>query len=122
MKQCGKVTMWSMAVSVALAAYPAHAQIALMPGDVNEDGIVNGQDIALIASNGGAGYGPTDANLDGVVNGQDIALVSSNWMKTGPTQAQVIDSLPPPPTSAYNSGGNATRLQQIGLTSAIAAA
>ncbi len=55
-----------------------------LPGDVNSDGIVNGQDIALIASNWlatGAGAAG-DANHDGIVNGQDIALVASNWLAT----------------------------------------
>jgi len=63
-----------------------------LAGDVNFDGIVNGQDIALIASNWlAAGTGQAgDANHDGIVNGQDIALVASNWLATsgGPGEAQ----------------------------------
>jgi Dockerin type I domain/Trypsin len=53
-----------------------------LPGDANGDGIVNGQDISLIASNwlqtvpaGKDG----DANGDGIVNGQDITYVASHW-------------------------------------------
>ncbi len=54
-----------------------------LTGDVNNDGIVNGQDIALIASNWLAtGTNPADANHDNIVNGQDIALVASNWLNT----------------------------------------
>ncbi|MES1212972.1 MAG: dockerin type I domain-containing protein [Singulisphaera sp.] len=66
-----------------LALIPA-AQPVLV-GDVNHDGIVNGQDLALVSSNWphtGAGI-VGDVNNDGIVNGQDIALVSSNWLATG---------------------------------------
>jgi hypothetical protein len=53
------------------------------PGDVNQDGIVNGLDISLVDSNwlqtgiGTAG----DANGDGVVNGLDISVVASQWLR-----------------------------------------
>jgi hypothetical protein len=54
-------------------------------GDVNGDGIVNGQDIATASANylhvGAFGIG--DVNHDGLVNGQDIALISSNYLATG---------------------------------------
>lgn len=124
MRQNRKVRMWSMAAATtwALSASAATAQLALVPGDVNGDGIVNALDLALVASNWGNGYGPGDANGDGIVNGQDIALIASNWLKTGPTFQQVVDSLPPPPASAYTNGVNAANLQQIGLTQAVAAA
>ncbi len=63
----------------------ATAQTAV-PGDVNLDGIVNGQDIAVVASHWlhtqAGGSGPGDANGDGIVNGQDIALIASNWLHT----------------------------------------
>ncbi|HEY4309597.1 MAG TPA: dockerin type I domain-containing protein [Pirellulales bacterium] len=55
-------------------------------GDVNLDGIVNGQDLATISSNWlrtGGSLMSGDANGDGIVNGQDLALLSSNWLKTG---------------------------------------
>jgi hypothetical protein len=111
-----------MAVTVSMLASLAHAQqLNLTPGDVNGDGIVNAQDLALISSNWGAGYGAGDANGDGVVNAQDLALVSSNWLEAGPTFQQVVDSTPAPPASAYTSGYNASSLRQIGLTQAIAA-
>jgi hypothetical protein len=49
-------------------------------GDANGDGIVNGQDIALVASNW-LSQGPSgDVNGDGIVNGQDIAAIASNWL------------------------------------------
>ena len=61
-----------------------------MLGDVNFDYIVNGQDIALIASHwlsiqqlllNSSSLGG-DANADGIVNGQDISLVAKNWWAT----------------------------------------
>ena len=56
----------------------------LLPGDTNRDGIVNAQDIGLIATNWlktGLG-GPGDANDDGIVNGQDIAVIAEHWLQT----------------------------------------
>jgi hypothetical protein len=56
----------------------------LITCDVNQDGIVNGQDLAVVASDWlQIGIAPPgDANLDGIVNGQDIALIASNWLRT----------------------------------------
>jgi hypothetical protein len=57
---------------------------SLLSGDVNNDGIVNGLDINLVATNwlhnepGVAG----DANGDGIVNGLDINAIATNWLKT----------------------------------------
>ena len=56
----------------------------VLPGDVNQDGIVNAQDLAL-ASSGWMKSGMTgDLNGDGIVNGQDLAVLSSNWLETLP--------------------------------------
>jgi hypothetical protein len=58
---------------------------ASLPGDANFDGIVNGQDIADVASHwlqSGLGI-EGDANFDGIVNGQDIALIASHWLQAG---------------------------------------
>ena len=55
-----------------------------LPGDVNLDGIVNSQDLAIVSSEwlqSGPGL-EGDANGDGIVNSQDIALISSNWLQT----------------------------------------
>ncbi|HEY4308584.1 MAG TPA: dockerin type I domain-containing protein [Pirellulales bacterium] len=60
-----------------------------LPGDVNTDGVVNGQDLALVSSNWlASGSGLTgDVNGDGIVNGQDLALISANW---GTTSAAMV--------------------------------
>jgi len=53
----------------------------VLNADANADGIVNGQDIALVASNWlHTGTPSGDVNYDGIVNGQDIALIASNWL------------------------------------------
>lgn len=58
-----------------------------VPGaDRNDDGCVNGSDIAVILGNWdptgtlGNGLGAGDANCDGVVNGSDIAIVLGGWL------------------------------------------
>ena len=49
-----------------------------LKGDVNGDGIVNIQDLVLVASNiGKTGQNATDVNGDGIVNIQDLVLVAS---------------------------------------------
>jgi len=69
-------------------------------GDVNFDGIVNGQDIALAASNWLQGVLAGDANADGIVNGQDIALMASNWLQTlGSGNSEASASAVPEPAS-----------------------
>ena len=58
------------------------APTPITPGDVNHDGIVNAQDIGLIASDWlqtGPNV-PGDANGDGIVNAQDIAVIASHWL------------------------------------------
>ena len=48
-----------------------------LKGDVNGDGVVNIQDLVLVASNlGQAGQNPADVNSDGLVNIQDLVLVA----------------------------------------------
>lgn len=72
---------------VGEAAVNGHTHAFLLtpaaPGDLNGDRIVNGQDIALAASNWLlTGPRMADGNDDGIVNGQDIALVAANWLAT----------------------------------------
>jgi hypothetical protein len=67
-------------------------------GDVNIDGIVNGQDLALVSSNWLA-VGPgnaADINRDNIVNGQDLALISSNWLRTSAGGSAAANAVPEP--------------------------
>ncbi|HZZ81557.1 MAG TPA: cellulase family glycosylhydrolase, partial [Gemmataceae bacterium] len=76
----GKANQADRPVMTVLQEHTAGVRI---PGDVNSDGIVNSQDIALMSSNwlvAGAGA-IGDANHDGIVNSQVIGLVASNWLQ-----------------------------------------
>jgi len=87
------------------------AAVPVVPGDVNFDGIANGQDIALIASQWlQQGTPRGDANFDGIVNGQDFALVASNWLDTDPSLANGAAAVPEPSTIVIAS------LAMIGLS------
>jgi len=92
---------WVLSRAVAInnlgqiLAFGSHGYCLLtpaLPGDVNSDNIVNGQDIALVASNWletpNMHHDPLagDANFDDIVNGQDIALIASNWLLAFPNQ------------------------------------
>jgi hypothetical protein len=100
-----------------LPAFAGNFQFALpphpLPGDANSDGIVNSQDIALIASSWLAtGINPADINADGIVNAQDIALVASNWLQTsGPGMAAAAAVPEPSALPLLLSGGAAILLR-----------
>ena len=53
-------------------------EISAVPGDLNDDGFVNGADIGLMLSQWG-GPGSGDFNGDGVVNGADLGLLLGYW-------------------------------------------
>jgi len=82
------------AVQVTSYATPA------LPGDVNFDGLVNGLDIALVASHWlqTGTIPPGDANYDGIVNGLDISLIASHWLQSA--GAGGLASVPEPSTLA----------------------
>jgi len=53
-----------------------------IPGDFNNDGHVNGIDLAVVLGNWGlcgAGVCHGDVNRDGQINGADLAILLSNW-------------------------------------------
>lgn len=85
--------------------------IHVLPADGNQDGVINGLDIALIASNWLGSSPLADGNADGVVNGLDIALVASNWLASLPAGNPAI--------GGGGGGGNAVANSQV--TSVIAA-
>ena len=64
----------------------------VLPADANQDGIVNGQDLALISSSWLSAGPAGDINADHIVNGQDLALVSSQWLATLPGVGAAIAS------------------------------
>jgi autotransporter-associated beta strand protein/uncharacterized repeat protein (TIGR03803 family) len=55
-------------------------------GDINLDGVVNGNDFAILAAHFGetvtGGWDQGDLNYDGTVNGNDFALLAENFGKT----------------------------------------
>ena len=57
--------------------------VSLVPGDANEDGVVNGLDLSIMASNWqnvvGGGHTDGDFNDDGTVNGLDLSVLAANW-------------------------------------------
>lgn len=82
-------------------------QTMALPGDTNYDGVVNGLDLAQVASHwlqSGTSI-PGDANHDGTVNGLDIATVASYW--TASSAAAAIVPVPEPPTAGLAIAGSA---------------
>ena len=81
----GTSVFGDMTYSADLSVYRSEIYHTMaLPGDVNFDGVVNGLDLSLVASEwlakgSGASDPPGDANHDGVVNGLDIALLMSHW-------------------------------------------
>lgn len=52
----------------------------VLEGDLNGDGCVTGQDLAIILANWGTAKGnPADLDGDGVVGGSDLSVVLSGW-------------------------------------------
>ncbi|MDA1007462.1 MAG: choice-of-anchor B family protein [Planctomycetota bacterium] len=49
------------------------------PGDVNADGLVDGQDLALMLGAWGTANAAADISGDGLVDGQDLAILVANW-------------------------------------------
>ncbi|HEY1600541.1 MAG TPA: dockerin type I domain-containing protein [Pirellulales bacterium] len=70
------------------------------PGDVNNDGVVNGLDINQIAGHWLlSGPSAADANGDGVVNGLDINLIAGNWLHSAGGGSGGIGAAVPEPSS-----------------------
>ncbi|MDR3643034.1 MAG: dockerin type I domain-containing protein [Candidatus Doudnabacteria bacterium] len=47
--------------------------------DINNDGVVNSIDAAILISHMGQNYVPADLNGDGVVDSKDLDILSSWW-------------------------------------------
>jgi len=48
-------------------------------GDLSGDGVINGNDLAIVLGSFGGGNGQGDVNADGTVDGFDIAYILGNW-------------------------------------------
>lgn len=74
----------------ATQAYGANMKVVggvalIYAGDVNQDGIVDGSDMAAVDNASTAtllGYNPEDTNGDGIVDGSDMAIIDNNSTAT----------------------------------------
>jgi len=76
---CGKrFAFWSLVVGITLGPGIAGGAI---PGDANEDGIVNGSDYTIWADNYllPGSWEKGDFNSDGIVNGSDYTLWADHY-------------------------------------------
>ena len=93
---------------------------AQLAGDLNADGVVNIQDLVLVASQfGQTGTHAADINEDGVVNIQDLVLVAGAFNTTASAPAahpQVIETLTAEEVQRWLRG--AKQLEHIDLTTA----
>ena len=70
----------SSAVAITVRSLQTVEVIVPLVGDVNADGVVNIQDLVLVAANfGKTGTNDADVNNDGIVNIQDLVLVAANF-------------------------------------------
>jgi hypothetical protein len=56
-----------------------------VPGDANDDGVVNDLDASILAAHWqqtGMGWEHGDFNYDGVVNDQDASILAAHWLQT----------------------------------------
>lgn len=76
-----RVDSLSTPVQTAIAwIMPETPQPPAIPGDLNDDGLVNGLDLALVLGSWGPCVDcPADLNDDGMVGGADISIVLGNW-------------------------------------------
>ncbi len=78
------------AASTIMAFGPIHSAKALIPGDINGDGVVNINDAILASAafgsvTGDLNYNPlADMNSDGKVDIFDMLLLAMNFGQTGP--------------------------------------
>jgi hypothetical protein len=59
----------------------------LLPGDANDDGVVDDRDASILAANwlqsgAGIGFAEGDFNEDHVVNDKDAAILAAHWNET----------------------------------------
>ena len=108
----GTSILWDMSSYITPITPPES-----LTGDVNQDGVVNIQDLVLVASNfGKTGQNAADVNGDGVVNIQDLVLVAAafgNSAAAPPLNFQSLSTL-----TAADVKGWLTQARQLNLTDA----
>jgi len=77
-----------------LAHYQAGAGTPDIPGDTDDDGDVDAEDLAVVAGNWGNGVTQGDVsagdfNNDGVVGPEDAAIQAAHWTGPGESNAAV---------------------------------
>lgn len=83
--QSGTYDGLAQSALVSLGAYSAvilsqgNPPPPIDPGDINQDGLVNGFDLTILLGAWSSVGGPADVNDDGVVNGLDMTVVLSAW-------------------------------------------
>jgi hypothetical protein len=66
------IQMYALSVTITPGPPP-------VPGDLNNDGIVNGADLGILLSSWATFGGPADLNGDGFVDGADLGMLLSYW-------------------------------------------
>ena len=88
-----------------------------LTGDINEDGVVNIQDLVLVAGQfGQSGQNSADVNKDGVVNIQDLVLVAGAFGNTAAAPALRSEALAM--LTATDVQGWLTQVRGLNLTDA----
>ncbi len=67
-----------------------------LPGDANDDGVVNLADLQILGDNwmtGGASWAQGDFNGDGIVNLADLQILGDNWGVSGPLWKDLHDPI-----------------------------
>ena len=107
----GTILLWALTPSV-----PTHTP--QVKGDVNQDGVINVQDLVLVAGQiGQTGPNDADVNGDGAVNIQDLVLVAGAFANPAAAPAshpQLLAQLTPADVQGW-----LVQAQQMGLTTPV---
>ena len=69
---------WTAADSFGFIIDPPGGCVTQDPADINNDGVVDGEDLGLLLGSWGQA-GTTDINADGTTNGSDLGLLLGSW-------------------------------------------
>jgi uncharacterized protein (DUF2141 family) len=65
--------------ALSFLAVAGIVDLRTVPGDLNGDGVVNGDDLGIMLGAWGPGTGPADLNLDDTVDGNDLGILLGAW-------------------------------------------